>query len=168
MLYFAYGSNMSIERLQARISGAIPIGLYTLGKHTLRFHKIGHDLSGKCNAYFTDNQNDNVIGVAYNIAPRDKTILDTIEGVGNGYDVGCVQITSVAGRIESAFTYVATHIDNSLRPYTWYKEHVLRGARTAKLPDEYIAKIEVIAAIVDQNSERELLEMSIYNDPAPL
>ena len=166
MLYFAYGSNMSITRLQARISSAQPVGIYTLSKHSLMFHKIGRDSSGKCNAYFTNNQTDSVIGLGFDIAPQDKALLDAIEGVGNGYDVDLVQITSVAGQSESAFTYIATHIDDSLNPYTWYKEHVLRGARLAELPYAYIAQIEAIAAITDLNREREQLELSIYSGPA--
>ena len=41
MKYFAYGSNMSFARLQARVPSARSLGCYALRQHDLRFHKSG-------------------------------------------------------------------------------------------------------------------------------
>ncbi|WP_372836144.1 SufD family Fe-S cluster assembly protein, partial [Pontibacterium sp.] len=45
MYYFAYGSNMSLKRLQARVPSAMPLCSATLTRYQLRFHKSGKDLS---------------------------------------------------------------------------------------------------------------------------
>ena len=38
-------------------------------------------------------------------------------------------------------------IDTTLRPFDWYKEHVLRGAREHGLPVAYVAGIERIGTV---------------------
>ena len=58
--------------------------------------------------------------------------------------------------------YYATDIDPSLRPYHWYKRHVLIGARENNLPAEYIEHIEAIEAIDDPDKQRCSREIAIY------
>jgi hypothetical protein len=53
-----------------------------------------------------------------------------------------------------AVTYYATHKDPSLRPYHWYKEYVLAGARENSLPVEHIKVIESIASVEDPDAPR--------------
>ena len=49
IVYFAYGSNMSQRRLQARVPSATFLGIGILLGHALAFHKISKkDGSGKC------------------------------------------------------------------------------------------------------------------------
>jgi len=43
MKYFAYGSNMSLLRLRARVPSAERIGMFTLVEHALRFHTNGFE-----------------------------------------------------------------------------------------------------------------------------
>jgi len=69
---------------------------------------------------------------------------------------------SIQGQVESAFTYFATKIDDALLPYTWYKEHVLVGARELNLPTEYIGRIELLAALQDPEFKREVEQLAIY------
>ena len=38
--YFAYGSNMSLARLRARIPSAEKVGSFMLREHSLRFHPL--------------------------------------------------------------------------------------------------------------------------------
>lgn len=56
-------------------------------------------------------------------------------------------------------TYVAdeTAVDESLRPYSWYNEFVVKEARQHPLPDEYIAQLEIVEADADPDAERERL-----------
>ena len=58
-----------------------------------------------------------------------------------------------------AYTYVAdeTAVDESLRPYSWYREFVVKGARQHPLPDEYIAQLESVNGDADPDAERESL-----------
>jgi hypothetical protein len=56
-----------------------------------------------------------------------------------------------------ALTYRAmpAHIDASLRPYTWYRDLVLYGARQNGLADEYIQMIEDVETWDDPDTERD-------------
>jgi len=81
MLYFAYGSNMSVSRLRKRVPSASPLGCHILKKHDLRFHKKSKDGSGKCDAYETSNDKDIVYGALFGIDPNEKPALDAAEGL---------------------------------------------------------------------------------------
>lgn len=162
MKYYAYGSNMSLQRMQKRLPGAKPLGRFTLEKHVLKFHKINKDGSGKCDACFTGRSPDRIHGVLYEILSTQKTILDSYEGLGFGYDDKIVTVRNQAGQIESAVTYYATKTDSSFKPYTWYKEHVMRGAIEAGLPGDYLEKIRAVDAVPDPDRARESRELKIY------
>lgn len=142
-LYFAYGSNMSSERLRARAPSAISLGKAWLPHYALRWHKLGRDGSGKCNVEFAGPDSTEVVwGVLYEIDCRDKPGLDADEGLGMGYDEGIVDIHTDSG-VRRALTYTARpdKIDPALRPLGWYKEHVLHGAHEHGLPDDYVVRI---------------------------
>lgn len=162
MKYFAYGSNMSSKRLRARTESARPIGVFSLPGFALRFHKVGKDGSGKCDAFHTGDSADRVVGVLYDLDPADEAPLDRVEGLGWGYRKEQVEVEGPRGDIESAFTYCAIRIDRSLRPYSWYLEHVLAGAREAGLPEEYVAGLERYDATPDPCEARERAELAIY------
>ncbi len=80
MKYFAYGSNMSIARLRERVPSAVSFGCHALKEHDLRFHKSSKDGSGKCNAFFTGNDDDTILGVLFEIKSSEMSALDRAEG----------------------------------------------------------------------------------------
>ena len=135
-----------------------------LHEHSLRFHKKSVDGSAKCDILHSRDCNDVVHGVLFNIDVRDKRILDGFEGLGNGYEEKQVRIYRPDGGVVVATTYYATHIDASLQPYHWYKEHVLRGAREHALPSGHIATIEAVESIDDPDACNHAAELSIYSD----
>ncbi|MCO7224765.1 gamma-glutamylcyclotransferase family protein [Pleionea sp. CnH1-48] len=163
MLYFAYGSNMSLRRIAARIPSVKKVGVATLKGYRLAFHKKGKDGSAKCDVIQTGESNASVLGVLYDICTKDKSILDEIEGVGKGYELKEVFVFNDKGEEKNAFLYVASVIDSTMLPYNWYKEHVLRGAKENKLPSNYIREIEAVNSIKDPNLERHQKEMGIYS-----
>jgi hypothetical protein len=151
---------MSSKRFLARVPSATKLCVATLGQHQLRFHKRGMDDSAKCDVLYTGNADDHVIGVIFEILATDKYVLDSNEGP--GYEEKQVSVTAIDSKLIDAFTYVATHIDKSMRPYQWYKEHVLMGAREHRLPDDYISSIETIGTIEDTDVARIERELSVY------
>ena len=163
--YFAYGSNMSCKRLQKRVKSAKPKGRGVLRCHRLEFHKVSRkDGSGKCDIV-PSNESDVVWGRLYHIDDRDKGRLDRYEGVGYGYEKKCVTVESESGEPVRAMTYYVkddTYKNPRLRPYTWYKQHVLVGAKEACLPPDYIKMIEEVEAIKDCDKKREWDELLIY------
>ena len=162
ILYFSYGSNMSSKRLQQRVPSATFVSTATLVEHELRFHKKSHDGSAKCDAFETGNPDDKVIGTLFSIEQSEKYHLDEAEGLGYGYDIKHVKVLLLSGKVQEAFTYFATDIDETLLPYHWYYNHVVTGAREFKLPPEYIAKIEQVKTIDDPDKQRHHKESSIY------
>ena len=160
--YFAYGSNMSIRRLRQRVSSAQRLGRAVLAAHDLRFHKVGRDGSGKCDAFFTGNSRDVIHGVVFRLEPDDKLILDRIEGLGAGYDEKRICLSLDQGREIEAVTYVATHVDASLLPFSWYKAHVLAGARYARLPGAYVNRIRAVPVKNDPDRRRRARESAVH------
>jgi len=161
--YFAYGSNMSLLRLQQRVPSAARLGAFILKEHELRFHKIGKDGSGKCDAFRTNKIDDFVIGSLFEINEAEKEALDRAEGLGYGYSEKTVTVQNDAGDIFEAFTYYATRTDSSLKPYSWYLNHVVIGAKEANVPTRYFAKIESIVCIEDPNKHRDSEQRAIYH-----
>ena len=163
MKYFAYGSNMSIARIRDRVPGAEPLGCHVLREHDLRFHKSSKDGSGKCDAFFTEDQDHVIYGVLFEICSRQKKNLDKIEGLGYGYEEKRIEVVSSNSIQVEAVTYFATNIDQCLRPYTWYVNHVLVGAQEASLPIAYIEeKISIIGAVEDPDKERDFAQRAIH------
>jgi len=153
---------MSSKRLRARTPSARFITTATLYRHQLRFHKRSHDGSSKCDAYDTGNDQDYVIGVVFDIAEAEKTILDGHEGLGRGYEIKTIEIESANGDRLEAYTYYATDLDATLKPYHWYHHHVVSGAYEHRLPMDYITAIESIASMDDPDNDRHTREMAIY------
>jgi len=135
-------------RLKHRTPSAKFYKVISLKGYKLKFHKIGRDGSGKCNMFFTGAINDIVYGVVYDIDKGDIKYLDEVEGVGQGYIKKHLYIKRIT---EEIFFYIAQDefIDNSLKPYSWYKDFVLEGAKYFSLPSYYIKEIEKITAIQD-------------------
>jgi gamma-glutamylcyclotransferase len=154
---------MASHRLLQRLPNAEPIGIGRLSGHRLSFRKNDSGLSGKCDIEQTNLPADEIIGVIYGISTEEKIILDQIEGLGVGYDEKIVQIQMHSDRDLSAVTYYAIDIDSTMKPYHWYKEHVLRGAIEHGFPRDYIASIEATESINDPHDHRSRVEMSIYD-----
>lgn len=162
MKYFAYGSNMSLPRLRARVPSAEVHGVFELRAHVLRFHKVGMDGTAKCDAYFTGESADRVEGVVYVLDPNEVAALDKAEGLGNGYIKQTVELFDQQGRATQAFTYVATKVDASLRPLCWYRQHVVAGAKERGLSEDYLSAIESVEVIRDVDADRLRRELAVY------
>ena len=141
-LYFAYGSNLSTERLRARVPSARARCRGMLPHHALRWHKIGRDGSGKCDIVPT-SASSVVWGVLFDVSRDEKPALDAAEGLGIGYFEKEVRIVTDDGEC-LALTYHANpaRTDAALRPCDGYKACVVRGAREHGLPADYIRELE--------------------------
>lgn len=166
MHYFAYGSNMSVKRLQQRVASAQPLGVAILNDHRLAFHKVGRDGSAKCDAAF--DQGHHLYGVVFTMAPEHKTVLDGYENFGRGYADKVVNVTLLDGDEIAAFIYYATRIDATLKPFDWYRQHVLHGAHEHALPRDYIHALQTIEVVKDNDLQRRQRELAIYGQTASL
>lgn len=153
ILNFSYGSNLLSRRIVQRVPSARFVHAATLQGYVLQWHKVGQDGSGKCDIVKTSEPGACVFGVVYALAAGEKHRLDAAEGLGHGYDEKQVTL-SVASGSTTAWTYCATAIDTSLRPYTWYKALVVAGAREHGLPSDYIDWLQQVPAVDDADAER--------------
>jgi len=152
--YFAYGSNMLTMRLRERVPSATPIGIGRLVGHALRWDKRSRrDGSGKCDAECTGRDDDVVWGVLFELDPAEKPALDAAEGLGAGYAEKAVDILTDEGPV-SAVTYCATEKDPTLRPFHWYKDLVIAGAREHGLPVGYRSRLDLVVTVSDPDLAR--------------
>ena len=126
-----------------------------LSKHRLSFHKKSDDRSSKCNLFHTGSESDLIYGAIYEIHPEHKSVLDRFEGEGFGYTNNQIKIQH-QDQEHDCFTYIAqqSHITDDLRPYHWYKELVVLGARHLQFPESYILSIESVVSMEDPNEQR--------------
>ncbi|HWP65802.1 MAG TPA: gamma-glutamylcyclotransferase [Candidatus Limnocylindria bacterium] len=93
-----------------------------------------------------------VHGALYRIEAADFAGRDAAEP---GYERLPVQVLADGGTVE-AVTYRAwpDRVDASLRPYRWYVELVVLGARHHALPAEYVAALQRVPVVDDADPER--------------
>ncbi|WP_176058564.1 gamma-glutamylcyclotransferase family protein [Paraburkholderia sp. BCC1876] len=161
--YFAYGSNMSAPRLSERIKPIRHAANGYLDGYQLTFDKVSKDGSGKCDCKRTGELGHRVWGVLFAINANSLEALDKYEDAGSTYERQNIQVPTDQG-VVAAVTYLATKLEPGLRPYHWYKYHVVYGAREAKLPPDYIAAIEQIEEIQDLDAARTEKNLAIYRD----
>jgi hypothetical protein len=130
------------------------IAIGKLYQHALRFHKVSVDGSGKCDVFHTGLDTNYVWGVVVEIDPAEKQIIDAYEDYGNGYSDKIVDIELESGQILSTLTYYAIKVDPALRPYSWYLEFVLAGAREHGLPEDYVQALELVEGTIDPDVDR--------------
>ena len=157
-LYFAYGSNMLEQRLKERVGSALPFSNAWIRGYEVRFRKISIDGSGKADLVETGDLEDIVHGVVYQFDPADWHALDKHEGATGtnpGYDRVPIQVHTDSGS-RDVTTYLARRgrIDESLKPYTWYRDLILCGAEQHGLPEDYRQKIENTMDIPDPDENR--------------
>jgi hypothetical protein len=152
--YFAYGSNMCSSRIKKRVPSCTFFDVGTLNGYVLKFHKKSLDGSGKCNVIPSEDETSEVIGVVFNFDPNEKKLLDKAEG--QEYREIPVEIVTLQG-VVSAYMYVAASdsIDDSLIPFTWYKDFVVEGAKEHALPEKYLQTIMKVHAKSDPDKKRE-------------
>ena len=132
-----------------RCSTASLLGVARLDGYGLEFHKQSRDGSGKCSI---TSPGDGVWLAVYGMSADDKKLLDAIEGVNNGY----LDITVDVPGFSPCNTYVAeaSHIDDQLLPYDWYRALVLAGCRYHGFPAEYRDRIAALPTRQDPDTRR--------------
>ena len=160
LVHFAYGSNLWIPRLRDRVPGVKLIGPGRLAGHELRWHKRSKkDGSGKLSIVASDAPDAYVFGALFAIPSGEKRALDRAEGLNYGYDEDHVEVHGPCGAV-TAQTYVAaqTHTDDSLSPYSWYRDLVVAGATALGAPPPYLQSLREVEVCHDPDPGREARE----------
>ncbi|MCP4177281.1 MAG: gamma-glutamylcyclotransferase [bacterium] len=161
ILYFAYGSNMLLNRLKNRVPSAISLGTALLKDYTLTCSKLSKDGSNKL-SIDKGSAKDEVYGVLYELDVNEKKLLDKAEGLKHGYEETNIDVL-FKGKHVTAMTYYGTITNRNILPYKWYKAFVLAGAKFHKFPAKYVKMILHAVAKNDMNPIRNEFNKNILN-----
>jgi gamma-glutamylcyclotransferase (GGCT)/AIG2-like uncharacterized protein YtfP len=137
--YFAYGSNMSVDRKEERTGKIRSAERCHLDGFRLTFNKRA-DVGGVY-ANIVPDETSEVWGVLYLCDQLAMKTLDEKEGVANGhYERTTIQVVNSKGEPIECETYVAglAHICKEETPSPDYLSYLLAGARDHDLPKWYI------------------------------
>ena len=166
VLYFAYGSNLPRARLEARLGKVAVSGAGWLRGYQLRFHKRGIDGSGKCDAWFSGNDADEVHGAMFVLSATQLTRLDGFEGA--GYACHSVVAHTASGPREVVTYRAHEHaIASGLQPFDWYLALVRHGAHEHGLPGWYRARMDTIESMEDVDTERARHHFDLIESQTP-
>lgn len=131
MRYFAYGSNMSENRMEERVGGQYRIlGKARLMRYKLVFNKQSskNPLNGFANVM--EAPESIVEGVLYEVSEAGMLKLDGNEGVPVHYRRALVQVETDEG-VQEATTYIACQeeVREGLLPTEEYLDHLLKGRK---------------------------------------
>ncbi|MCG8425058.1 MAG: gamma-glutamylcyclotransferase [Proteobacteria bacterium] len=138
--YFAYGSNMLRQRLEARVGSVVLIGTARLDGYGHSFSKLGRDGTGKGNILPAPGQV--VHGVVYRLTGEQIISLRRFEG---GYEQFSLSVilheqgerTPQKGLNVQVESFRAIRPVQPLRPTREYVAYYERGMREHRLPGEY-------------------------------
>lgn len=157
--YFAYGSNMLVERLQDRCPSANFAGSAYVCGYELQFSKRSKDCSGKATIVESKEAGEKLYGALFQIEKNELDELDRAEGPGYERQDDFVVVRVDNDQEIEVSTYFAKSgaMGEHLKPYSWYKQLILWGAIQAKLPGCYLTRLIAIEAgrdpVVDRNKK---------------
>lgn len=140
MLYFAYGSNLSIQKLYEKNIFPLTIRVAVLNDYKITFNKKSYkyDISY---ANIEQLNESTVEGLVYEITKADLKILDKIEGYPNHYYRKNVKIwIPEEEQFIIAFTYVATETKDDFYPTQEYMNMLLENSNN--FTPEYLKQLQ--------------------------
>jgi gamma-glutamylcyclotransferase (GGCT)/AIG2-like uncharacterized protein YtfP len=157
--YFAYGSNMNLARVVARIGRTRRALSGVLHDHALRFDKASR-VAGIAHANVVPVSGDRVEGALFELETPDQIqLMDPYEGYPREYDRHRLPIVTHEGPIE-AWVYIASPgtTAGSLKPAREYLAHLLAGEPF--LTPDYLARLARVEAVTGLD-ETALVRLSL-------
>lgn len=132
MLYVAYGSNMNLEQMEYRCPNS-----YVVCNGKLKGFKLVFNVHA--DVIKTNNENDFVPVVVWNVADSDWNNLDMYEGYPSYYVKETVNVILDNGKIEKAIVYVmADNRKGICKPSKIYFEGIKMGYIENGIDVEYL------------------------------
>jgi gamma-glutamylcyclotransferase (GGCT)/AIG2-like uncharacterized protein YtfP len=132
LLYFAYGSNLSLSQMNFRCPSNSKIGIGVLEGFRWIISKRGY-------ANVVKSSSDFVLGVVYKITKFDKSRLSAFEGVHKrSYDEKQLEI-SIDGVGHDCLIYIDPIIAEGI-PDENYISKINNGIRESQIPQTYVKK----------------------------
>ena len=139
--YFAYGCNMSVERMTSRCQSARVIGKGFLSGYKLTFPQPDEYWGGGVAGLFADDSRK-IEGVVYEISPEDLAKLDEIEITEDEeYWRESVRVKTAQGLMEVWIYFAKEMVGSPFTPSKRYLDTMVAGAKEHGLSDEYVKEI---------------------------
>jgi len=136
--YFAYGSNLDMDRLRERI------GEWQDDKRaTLKDHRLTFDSGGK--ADILEQRGERVWGAVYEVTEAQLGVLDRFEGVHSGVYKRVRVNVECNGKTEPVITYVKAEKTSFHPPDDEYLNYILRGLKQHGYDEGTIEMVRAIA-----------------------
>ncbi len=156
--YFAYGSNMLLERLRAqdRCPSARVIGSGLVQDYELCFAKRSKDGSGK--ATLVQRTSARVHGVLFAVDESERDQLKKTEGAGTHYhgvdDFPVLDVREGTIRQAMSFFAASDYFETNLQPFDWYVALVIAGAQQNASPEDHLQILLNVETIADPIEDR--------------
>lgn len=141
MIYFAYGSNMDDEQMQARCPGHRVIGIGRLPNYALVFTRWSRSWNSGT-ADLLPEQGKEICGVLYDLTLDDLKRMDKFADYPNSYVRQDVMV-EVGGETLPALTYVAIR-QGVFLPSKAYLGKMIQGAEKNKIQEYYLGFLKSI------------------------
>lgn len=145
MIYFAYGSNMDLNRMKTRCPDSLFIGKACLNGYKIMFDKYSPRW-GCGVADIVGNSSSEVWGLIYEVTESDLKQLDHYEGVPDLYIRIKVNVIAENNKYLHVTTYEVVTKESFAPPTTEYLSIIKEAAEKFNFPDEYkqmLANIKV-------------------------
>ncbi|MBU1173958.1 MAG: gamma-glutamylcyclotransferase [Alphaproteobacteria bacterium] len=140
-VYFAYGSNMLIQRLAMRCPSAEVVGIGRAEGYRVEYCLGSPDGSSK--AGLRRCEGATAWGVLFSLALGERSVLDGFEGTPVYYRRAEMELARADGTPVVAVTYLPQpgHIVVGRHPFAWYRALCVGGARQHELPAEAVSRL---------------------------
>ncbi|HKN28293.1 MAG TPA: gamma-glutamylcyclotransferase family protein [Roseiarcus sp.] len=145
-LYFAYGSNMSVEAMARRCPRSKAVGVARLERHRLAVMREGWLTAMR-------DPRSAVHGVLWELALSDALALDRYEGLAEGLYAKVAQPIVAPGGAKRALVYFGADAGPGI-PRADYLADIVAAARAWPLPAEGIAALEALLQSAARAGER--------------
>jgi gamma-glutamylcyclotransferase len=142
--YFAYGTLLGERHTRNRYPSAQPIGHAVYEGHELGFYAYGNGEGGGCT--IIDHPGADLIGVLYRLSDEDMARLMAVDGYERWYERREIDVRLPDGKTARAVTLRVHGGEGYWVPPDEYGRLVTDGAREARLPAEYQARLARIVA----------------------
>ena len=154
--YLAYGSNLHPLRLSDRVGSVECLGAVRLPGWRLCFDKRGSDGSAKANLRAAPDSAHQAWGAVFRLHRRQYVALDRYEGCGRGYETFWLDLTIDGSEIPVLTYLTPSHwLSSQSRPYRWYLDLVLAGARYHQFPSPAIQQLNQVQTMPDPDASRD-------------
>ncbi len=141
VLYFAYGSNLSLDQMSRRCPGSRMMDTGYIEDHELSFTTYANRWKGGV-ADIMEKKGSKVWGLVYELSLEDLSNLDYYEGFPDFYRRKKVKVFGRKTSHEEVWTYFVVDKKGYIPPSRVYFEIIYDAARVFGFPPEHISLLE--------------------------